>query len=136
ISHEIFEHLNRTFITPLDPGEISALASALDDILDYIDGSAQMMLNYGITAKDPSMEELAELVQLCVVEIEGAVKGIRDVKNPKEIESHCIEVNRLENLADNVLARAISDLFRTNDAIQIIKLKDLYECLEIATDMC
>lgn len=136
ISHEIFEHLNRTFITPLDPGEISALASALDDILDYIDGSAQMMLNYGITTKDPSMEELAELVQLCVVEIEGAVKGIRDVKNPKEIESRCIEVNRLENLADNVLARAISDLFRTNDAVQIIKLKDLYECLEIATDMC
>ena len=82
------------------------------------------------------MVELAKLVQLSVIEIEKAVNGIRTIKNPTQIEERCIEVNRLENIADNVLGRAIMDLFKTKDAITIIKLKDIYENLEIATDKC
>jgi len=136
ISHEIYEQLNRTFITPLEPEEISRLASALDDIIDYIDGTAQQMYSYGITATDDSMVQLAKLIQLSVVEIEKAVNGIRTIKNPNLIEERCIEVNRLENVADSVLGHAIMDLFKTEDAIAIIKLKDIYENLEIATDKC
>ncbi len=136
ITHEIYEQLNRTFITPLEPEEISRLASALDDILDYIDGTAQQMYSYNITETDEAMVELAKLIQLSVVEVEGAVKAIRTIKDPKGIEERCIEVNRLENIADGVLARAIRDLFTTNDAITIIKLKDVYENLEVATDKC
>ncbi len=136
ITHEIYEHLNRTFITPLEPEEISQLASALDDILDYIEGTAQRMYNYGITETDAYMVELAKLIQLSVVELEDAVKGIRTMKNPHQIEHRCIEVNRLENLADDILAHAINDLFRTEDPIAIIKRKDIYEYLEIATDKC
>ena len=136
ITHEIYEQLNRTFITPLEPEEISKLASALDDILDYIDGTAQKMLNYGIEATDTHMNELAKLVQLSVVELEEAVKSIRAIKEPRRIEERCIEVNRLENLADDVLAQAINEIFRTNDPIAIIKFKDIYEQLEIATDKC
>jgi uncharacterized protein Yka (UPF0111/DUF47 family) len=136
ITHEIYEHLNRTFITPLDPEDISRLASALDDVLDYIEGTAQRMYNYGITDTDAYMVELAKLIQLSVVELEDAVKGIRTLKNPHQIEHRCIEVNRLENLADDVLAHAINDLFKTRDPIAIIKQKDVYEYLEIATDKC
>lgn len=136
ITHEIYEHLNRTFITPLDPEDISTLASALDDILDYIEGTAQRMYNYGITGTDAYMVELAKLIQLSVVELEDAVKGIRTMKNPHQIEHRCIEVNRLENLADDILAHAINDLFKTEDPIAIIKRKDVYEYLEIATDKC
>ena len=136
ITHEIYDNLNRTFITPLDPEEISKLASALDDILDYIEGTAQRMYNYGITETDTFMVELAKLIQLSVVELEAAVKGIRTMKNPHQIEHRCIEVNRLENLADDILAHAISDLFKTQDSIAIIKRKDVYEYLEIATDKC
>jgi uncharacterized protein Yka (UPF0111/DUF47 family) len=136
ITHEIYEQLNRTFITPLEPEEISRLASALDDILDYIDGTTQQMYSYGITETDDSMIELAKLIQLSVVEIEKAVNNIRSIKNPSLIEERCIEVNRLENVADNVLGHAIMDLFKTKDAIAIIKLKDIYENLEIATDKC
>lgn len=136
ITHEIYENLNRTFITPLDPEEISKLASALDDILDYIEGTAQRMHTYGITETDSFMVELAKLIQLSVVELEDAVKGIRTMKNPHQIEHRCIEVNRLENLADDILAHAISDLFKTQDPIAIIKRKDVYEYLEIATDKC
>jgi uncharacterized protein Yka (UPF0111/DUF47 family) len=136
ISHQIYEQLNRTFITPLEPEEISRLASALDDILDYIDGTAQQMYSYGITETDNAMIELAKLIQLSVVEIEKAVVGIRSLKDPALIEERCIEVNRLENIADGVLAHAIMDLFKTKDAITIIKLKDIYENLEMATDKC
>lgn len=136
ITHEIYEHLNRTFITPLEPQEISQLASALDDILDYIEGTAQRMDNYGISETDAYMVELAKLIQLSVVELEDAVKGIRTMKDPRQIENRCIEVNRLENLADDILAHAIKDLFKTEDAISIIKRKDIYEYLEIATDKC
>jgi len=136
ITHEIYEQLNRTFITPLDHEEISRLASALDDILDFIEGTAQRMYNYGVIETDTHMTEMAKLIQLSVEEIEDAVKEIRDIKNPRQIERRCIEVNRLENLADDVLAHAINDLFRTEDAIAIIKRKDIYEHLENATDKC
>ncbi|MDD3857472.1 MAG: DUF47 family protein [Methanoculleus sp.] len=136
ITHQIYEQLNRTFITPLEPEEISRLASALDDILDYIDGTAQQMYSYGITETDDSMIQLAKLIQLSVIEIEKAVTGIRSIKDPGLIEERCIEVNRLENIADNVLGHAIMDIFKTKDAITIIKLKDIYENLEMATDKC
>jgi uncharacterized protein len=136
VTHDIYEQLNRTFITPLDPEEISGLASALDDVLDFIDGSAEKMLFYGITHTDSHIVELAKLIHLSAVELEGAVKGIRVISNPKYIEERCIEVNRLENVADDVLAHALMDLFQTSDAISIIKYKDIYEHLEVATDYC
>ncbi|MFA5221550.1 MAG: DUF47 family protein [Methanoregula sp.] len=136
VAHGIYEQLNHTFITPLDPEEISRLASALDDVLDYIDGSAEKMFYYGIENTDSHMVELSKLIHLSTIEIEGAVKGIRSIKDPRYVEERCIEVNRLENLADDVLAAAVTDLFRTTDAISIIKYKDIYENLETATDYC
>jgi uncharacterized protein Yka (UPF0111/DUF47 family) len=136
ITHNIYEQLNRTFITPLEPEEISRLASMLDEVLDYIDGTTEQMLYYNIESSDAHMIELAKLIHMSAVEIEMAVKGIRSIKDPKYIEDCCIEVNRLENLADDVLAHALTDLFRTQHAITIIKLKDIYEHLEQATDFC
>ncbi len=134
ITHDIYEQLNRTFITPLEPEEISRLASTLDEVLDYIDGATEKMFYYGIEATDAHMVELAKLIHMQTVELEEAVKGIRSIKDPRYIEERCIEVNRLENLADDVLAHAVTDLFRTQHAITIIKLKDIYEHLEQATD--
>ncbi len=136
ITHDIYDQLNRTFITPLDPEEISRLASALDEVLDYIDGATEKMFYYGIGSTDSHMIELAKLIHMSSVEIESAVKGIRSIKDPRYIEERCIEVNRLENLADDVLAHAVTDLFQTTDAIAIIKFKDIYEHLETATDYC
>nr|WP_319376214.1 DUF47 family protein [uncultured Methanoregula sp.] len=136
ITHDIYTQLNSTFITPLDPEEISRLASALDDVLDYIDGATEKMYYYGIEATDIHMIELAKLIHMSTAELESAVRGIRSIKDPKYIDERCIEVNRLENLADDVLAHAVTDLFKTNDAIAIIKYKDIYEHLETATDYC
>jgi len=136
VTHDIYEQLNRTFIAPLESDEISRLASTLDEVLDYIDGSAEKMFYYSIESTDSPMIELAKLIHMSTSEIESAVKSIRSLKDPRYIEERCIEVNRLENLADDVLAHAITDLFKTTDAIRIIKLKDIYEHLEIATDNC
>ncbi|WAC06149.1 MAG: DUF47 family protein [Methanoregula sp.] len=136
VTHNIYEELNRTFITPLEPEEISRLASTLDEVLDYIDGATEKMFYYGIETTDVHMIELAKLIHMQTAELESAIRGIRSIKNPKYIEERCIEVNRLENLADDVLAHAITDLFRTQHAITIIKLKDIYEHLETATDNC
>ena len=136
ITHRIFEHLNRSFITPLEPEEIIRLTSALDDILDYIEGTTLTMRNYRIKEADAPMKELAKLIQLCTGELQQAVRAIRTLKDPGFIEQRCIEINRLENLADDVLAHAITDLFRTDNAIAIIKYKDIYQMLEMATDKC
>ncbi|MDO8872857.1 MAG: DUF47 family protein [Methanoregula sp.] len=136
ITHDIYQQLNSTFITPIDPEEISKLASSLDEVLDYIDGATEKMYYYNIESTDSHMIELAKLIHMSSVEIESAVKAIRSIKDPRYIEERCIEVNRLENLADDVLAHAVTDLFKTTDAITIIKLKDIYEHLEIATDNC
>jgi uncharacterized protein len=136
ITHDIYKQLNTSFITPIDPEEISRLASSLDEVLDYIDGATEKMYYYNIGATDAHMIELAKLIHMSVCEIESAVKGIRSIKDPRYIEERCIEVNRLENLADDVLAHAVTDLFKTNDAITIIKYKDIYEQLETATDYC
>jgi uncharacterized protein len=136
IAHEIYEELNVILVTPFPPQEIVRLASSLDDILDYIDGTIRKMEYYKIREIDSHMRELAKLIQLSVKELVEAVMHIRLMKNPRYIEKRCIEVNRLENIADEALAVALTDLFETKDAIGIIKLKDIYEWLEIATDKC
>jgi predicted phosphate transport protein (TIGR00153 family) len=135
-THDIYKQLNTSFITPIDPEEISSLASALDEVLDYIDGATEKMYYYNIGATDAHMIELAKIIHMSTTELESAVKGIRSLKDPRYIEERCIEVNRLENLADDVLAHAVTELFKTNDAITIIKFKDIYEHLETATDYC
>lgn len=136
ITHEIYENLNRTFITPLDPLEISRLATALDDILDYVDDSAEKMINYGVLEFDNYMQDFTQLIRLSVVQLECGVKAIRSTKNSAKLDSCGIEVNRLENLADDLLSRSIKQLFLSEDPVAIIKLKDIYECLETATDKC
>jgi hypothetical protein len=113
ITHDIYERLNRTRNPPLAPAEISSLASSLDEVLDYIDGSAEKMVYYGIESSDAYMVELSKLIHLSTVEIDAAVRSIRSIRDPSFIRDRCIEINRLENLADDVLAGAITDLFRT-----------------------
>lgn len=137
ITHKIFDVLNRTFITPLDPLEISRLGSALDDVLDYIDDSAEKIVAYYcITDYDPIMIEFSSIIRRSAEQIEIGVKSIRNHAKLSECESCYIEVNRLENMADDLLSHATRSLFEGKDPIRIIKLKDIYECLEISTDKC
>lgn len=134
--HEIFEELNKTFITPIDHEDISKLASAFDDVLDYIDGTATRLVLYEIQTPEENMIKLAEVLLKQATELKQALSGLRNIKNPKEIERRCIEVNRLENIADDLYKTSVADLFKRKDAIEIMKLKEVYERLEFATDKC
>ena len=134
--HEIFEELNKTFITPIDHEDISALASSFDDVLDYIDGTATRLVLYEIEKPHENMIKLAEVILNQATELNLAICGLRNIKNPKEIETRCIEVNRLENVADDIYKKSVAQLFKQKDAIEIMKLKEIYERLEFATDKC
>lgn len=134
--HEIFEELNKTFITPIDHEDISKLASAFDDVLDYIDGTATRLVLYDIQKPEENMVRLAEVLVKQATELNQALTGLRNIKNPKEIEKRCIEVNRLENIADDIYKTSVAELFKRKDAIEIMKLKEVYERLEFATDKC
>jgi predicted phosphate transport protein (TIGR00153 family) len=134
--HEIFEELNRNFITPIDHEDISKLASTFDDILDCIDGTAMRLVLFDIQKPEENMIKLAEVLLQQVKELNQSVPGLRKIKNPKEIEKRCIEINRLENVADDIYKTSVADLFKRKDAIEIMKLKDVYERLEFAIDKC
>lgn len=134
--HEIFEELNKAFITPIDHEDISKLASAFDDVLDYIDGTAARLVLYEIEKPEENLIRLAEILVKQTTELNTALSGLRNIKNPKEIEKRCIEVNRLENSADDIYKRSVAELFKRKDAIEIMKLKEVYERLELATDEC
>src|SRR3990167_8820350 len=134
--HEIFGELNKTFITPIDHDDISKLASAFDDVLDNIDGAATRLVLYEIQKPEENMLKLAEVLLEQSIELRQALSGLRNIKKSKDIEKRCIEVNRLENVADDLYKTSIADLFKRNDAIEIMKLKEVYERIEDAIDRC
>jgi uncharacterized protein len=135
IVHSIYDHLAKTFITPIDREDIAKLASLYDDVLDYIEAVANRLYLYEIPSPTEPMRRFTEIVVKSVDEIDFAFASIRKIKAP-EIEKRIIEVDRLENEADGVLNETVAALFKTNDAISIIKLKEIYELMETVTDKC
>lgn len=132
MTHDIFRMLNQTFITPFDREDIHLLTSSLDDVLDFVNGAAVRLTLYRITSPPPAAADLAKLIVDQAVELSKAVALLGD---NQQLLEHCVEVNRLENEADRVSRRAIAELFEhEKDPIQLIKLKELYEVLETATD--
>ena len=134
VIHEIYTRLNSTFITPLDPEDIHSLSSHLDDVIDGIEDSVHRMLAYKIDPIPKTVVELCRLVQSCGRTIEKAFDALAKGGN---VMDHCIEINRLEEAADQLGRSAVSDLFdKETDPIRIIKLKEIYEFLELTTDHC
>jgi uncharacterized protein len=134
LTHEIVRTLNRTFVTPFDHEDIYALASGLDDILDYIEEVADTTNLYGITAIPEPARELAELLARAVAQLEQAIGKL---ESGKGVDEHSAEVHRLENAGDSTSRRAIAELFSGEyQPLEVIKLKDLYALLEDALDRC
>ena len=135
IVHSIYEQLRRTFITPLDRDEIGKLASLYDDVLDFIDAVADRLQLYEIGEPTEGMRKMATLLLSAVEQIDLAFGLIHEIGAP-EIEARCNEVDRLENEADDLLNECVVALFKTRDAITIIKMKEIYEFMETTTDKC
>jgi predicted phosphate transport protein (TIGR00153 family) len=132
LTHAILTKLNQTFITPFDREDIHQLASKLDDVLDYINASGARLVMYRIAAPPPAAGELAKIILMQCQELQKAVSLMQKNGN---ILSHCVEINRLENEADQVSQQAIARLFEyEKDPINLIKIKELLEFLESATD--
>jgi hypothetical protein len=132
ITHEIIKRLNRSFITPIDREDIYALTSAMDDVLDLMEAAADRMILYKVEYTTPESRQLATILVQMAQEIEKAIKNLPRMDG---IAEHCVEVNRLENLADQVTKSAIAALFNGDqDPITIMKWKEIYETLETATD--
>jgi len=132
MTHDIMRMLNQTFITPFDREDIHSLSSAFDDVLDFVNAAAIRMTLYRITNPPPAGATLAQLI---VTQAEELSKAVAVLGQNQKVLDHCVEVNRLENEADRVSRKAIADLFEhEKDPIQLIKLKELYEVLETATD--
>lgn len=135
-AHKAYDELNRTFITPLEPEEISHLITTLDDVVDFIDEGARLLLTYDIKQCDNYMLEFAKCIHQATDEIKTGVKCLRTLKEPEILKECCIEINRLENVADELLTAALKNLFKSTDPIEIIKVKDIYEHFEMSADKC
>ncbi|MDO8803306.1 MAG: DUF47 family protein [Elusimicrobiota bacterium] len=137
LSHEIVDMLNRTFITPIDREDIFALANTLDDILDMINSMSNRIRLYKLDANEEYMVQFADTIDQSTQALANAVKHMHDTKRARRVLDHCIEVNRLENIGDQIREKAISNLFETEkDPIMVIKWKEIYEVAEGTLDVC
>ncbi|HUU08593.1 MAG TPA: DUF47 domain-containing protein [Dehalococcoidales bacterium] len=137
ITHQIMKELNRTFVTPFDREDIASLAHSLDDVTDFIHAAADAMLIYKIDQPTQRAKELAETIVQAAAEIERAVPQLRHRAQLKQVLERCVEINRLENVADKVFRAAMAELFDdSKDFAHVIKWREIYEHMESATDRC
>lgn len=137
ITHDIMALLNRTFITPFDREDICSLASSLDDISDHIHSTADTMLLYRVDKPTEKAKELADILLQATTEVKEAVYLISGRNYRTMLPKRCVEINRLENLGDNVYRAALAELFaNANDIAHLVKWREIYEDMELAIDGC
>ena len=137
LTHNIFTELGRNFITPFDREDIHYLASALDDIADYIFASAKKINFYRVDPSDSGIQKLAEIIEQSASHVAGAVRELRNMKNIRQVTEALVKINSMENQADDVFDMSIERLFETEvDAKEVIKKREIYTVMEIATDKC
>jgi len=137
ITHQIMAQLNRTFVTPFDREDIALLAHSLDDVVDFIHAAADAMLVYKVGHPSQRARELADIIVQAATEVERAMPHLRQRAELKLIFEQCVEINRLENMADRVFRSAMGELFdNTTDIADVIKWREIYEHMESATDRC
>jgi predicted phosphate transport protein (TIGR00153 family) len=137
LTHQIYLELGKNFITPFDREDIHALATAIDDVADNIQGAANRMSLYRIDEFNEHIRKLSDLILQASIDLEKAVRELKDLRNVRAIADSCIRINSVENQADYVFDRAVADLFLyEKDAIKLIKYKEILASLETATDMC
>lgn len=136
ITHDLYMMLDKTFVTPLDREDISKLTGAVDEILDYTDGTADRFVLFKIKEPTSYMLELAKLLLSASQEIHLLMGKLRGFKNSADLIEHCRNISKYEHQGDTIYRTAIAELFETNNPIEIIKLKEIYETLEGALDRC
>ena len=137
ITHRCVEALHKTFITPIDRDDIHRLITRMDDIMDFVEAGAERIALYELTTMTADIRDLADVLVRATEKVELATRGLRNLKDPQSIIKECIDINRLENEGDQILRRAVARLFKEEkDPITVIKWKEVYENLEMASDRC
>ncbi|HEY5463986.1 MAG TPA: DUF47 family protein [Hanamia sp.] len=136
-THRIFTELGRNFITPFDREDIHYLATALDDICDFIYSAAKKINFYKVNPDDPTFHKMADLILNSCTEVRKAVIELRDMKNLRKITDAMVAINSIENQADDIFDMSIEALFETEpNAKEVIKKREIYQVMEIVTDKC
>jgi hypothetical protein len=134
--HNVAELLNKTFVTPIDHDDLSKLTSKMDDVLDYIDAGATRIRLYEIKELPKPMLQLIDVLMRQVNVIHEMIHLLEHRKDRNKLLEKCVEINRLENMADEITHGALAGLFKLDDIKMIMKLKEIYEHFELATDRC
>jgi uncharacterized protein len=136
-THQIFIELGKNFITPFDREDIHHLASALDDIADYIYATAKKINFYRVNPDDIGIRKFGDIIPLGCVAVHNAVLELRNMKNMRQITDALVSINSIENQADDIYDMSIERLFATeSDVKELIKKKEIYQVMEIVTDKC
>jgi len=136
LTHDIIKKLNKTFVTPFDREDIHALASKLDDILDFIWGTAERLAVFKMKEVRKEAVIMSKEILTTVELVHKAIKTLK-VKDYARMQEHCVEINKLENKMDRIFRDALGHLFdEMKDPILVIKWKEIYEHLENASDKC
>jgi hypothetical protein len=134
VTHDIFERLNRTFITPIEREDIHDLASGLDNVLDSAEGVGSRLVLFHIQRATPEALKLANILRQCGLQLEQAVGSLKVFKN---LKNFTIELNRLENEADAISREAVAELFSgRHETLDVLRWKEIYGRLEAGTDQC
>ena len=137
LTHRIFTELGRNFITPFDREDIHYLATALDDIADYIYASAKKINFYRVDPRDSGLQKLADMIEESASQVRNAVLELRDMKHMRQMTEALVKINSIENQADDIFDMSIERLFATEaDAKEVIKKREIYQVMEIVTDKC
>ena len=137
ITHQIIAQLHCTFVTPFDREDIAQLAQSLDDVTDFIHAAADSICIYKVECSTPRAIELADIIVQGALEVEKVLPLLRRRAKLKEVLPHCVEINRLENMADRVFRAAMGELFDDSlDIASVIKWREIYQYMESATDRC
>lgn len=137
VTHATINRLNKAFITPFDREDIHKLILTIDDVLDTTEAAAQRMQMCRIKKPTEDLKKMSRIILDQAMRIHRALYSLRDMRNYNEILDHCVEIHRLENESDLIMKRAIGFLFdEEKDAVEILKLKEVYENLEIVSDCC
>jgi predicted phosphate transport protein (TIGR00153 family) len=131
-THEIAKRVNSTFVTPFDREDIYALASTLDDVMDYMEEAVDLTMLYEVQKLPGRMADQVEVLQRCA---ELTAEAMPKLKSMKGLEEYWIEINRLENAGDKSYRRILAKLFSGQyEALEVLKLKDIVDSLEHAVD--
>ncbi len=137
ITHDVVDLLHQTFLTPFDRSDIHTLVVKLDDILDIVYYIGKRLTIYNVKEMPEEVSFLADTVRRSTIELSKAIAGLESLKNTQKALNHCIEVNRLENEADEAVNTVIEKLFRNGwEPIEVVKIKEIVENLEAAEDKC